>query len=140
MSTYNSITNFFETRGPEDVERFVDKNLDISQQVYALIKSKGLKNQNELAKMLGKSNAEVSKWLSGTHNLTLRSIAKMEAALDADIIMTPLKAEKQYKRIEYVKLKIHANKNNTLPDNTNYQEAIQDIKTRFYKTKISVVA
>ena len=35
--------------------------------------------QKGLAEKLGKSEAEISKWLSGTHNFTLRSIAKIEA-------------------------------------------------------------
>ncbi len=116
MSTYKNIADFFNTKGPEDVERFVDKNLDISQQIYTLLKAKGW-NQNDLATSLGKSNAEISKWLSGSHNLTLRSIAKMEAALGTDIILTPMKAEKRYKKIEYITLKVHANKNQVIPHN-----------------------
>ena len=91
MRKYNDVASFFAERGPEEVERFVDKNLDISQQVYALLKEKGW-TQKKLAEVLGKADAEVSKWLSGSHNITLRSIAKMEAALDADIILTPQKA------------------------------------------------
>lgn len=119
MSNYKTISEFFNTRGPEDVERFVDKNLDISQQVYAILKTKGW-TQKELAKAIGKKDAEISRWLNGTHNLTLRSIAKMEAALDADIIITPLKASQIYKSIQYVTLKVQANKNNLTPDNSTY--------------------
>ena len=46
--------------------------------VECLLSDKGLK-QKDLADKMGKSEAEVSKWLSGTHNFTLRSIAKIEA-------------------------------------------------------------
>jgi len=128
MKKYKSVTDFFNTKGPEDVERFVDKNLDISQQIYALIETKGW-SQKEFATALGKSDAEISKWLSGLHNFTLRSIAKMEAALGADIILTPLKAEKRYKKVKYVRHNIYASTNNLLPDNTNYKktnQALQD--------------
>jgi len=121
MSEYQAITNFFEERGPEDIERFVDKNLDISQQVFAILEKKGWK-QNDLANALNKSNAEISKWLSGSHNLTLRSIAKMEAVLAADIITTPDKAKQQYKEIQYVTLKVQANKNEVIPDHIDYKE------------------
>jgi len=38
---------------------------------------------------LNKSNAEISKWLSGQHNLTVKSIAKIEEALGEEIITTP---------------------------------------------------
>jgi transcriptional regulator with XRE-family HTH domain len=42
-----------------------------------------------LAQKLGKTESEVSKWLSGTHNLTLKSIAKIEIALDANLLDVP---------------------------------------------------
>ena len=121
MSTYQNIDAFFAARGPEDVERFVDKNLDISQQVYALLKEKGW-TQKQFAKKLGKSEAEVSKWLNGTHNLTLRSIAKMEVALDADIILTPQKASEQYHQVKYVTWRVHAQPNKAMPDQTGYRK------------------
>ena len=35
---------------------------------------------------MGENPSEVSKWLCGTHNLTIKSIVKMETALDVDII------------------------------------------------------
>lgn len=121
MSKYKNIAGFFEEKGPEDIERFVDKNLDISQQVYALLKEKGM-SQKDFAKALGKTDAEISKWLSGAHNLTLRSIAKMEAALDADIILTPKKAAQKYKQVEYVTLKVHANPNQVFLSNAEYSK------------------
>lgn len=85
MKKYQTVASFFAQKGPADIERFVDKNLDISQQVYALLKEKGW-SQKDLASKLGKTDAEVSKWLSGTYNLTLRDITKIEAILEHDII------------------------------------------------------
>ncbi len=125
---YKDIASFFAERGPEDVERFVDKNLDISQQVYALLKEKGW-SQKDLANALGKTNAEISKWLSGSHNITLRSIAKMEAALDADIILTPIKAEKKYKSISYVSIPSRASINQVIPDEIQYTKELGRKKT-----------
>lgn len=74
---------------------FVKKNLEISEQISALLKEKNW-SQKELARRLGKSESEVSKLLSGLHNLTLKSIAKLEAELGSDIITTPLEAGKKY--------------------------------------------
>jgi len=119
MKKFENITQFFLAKGPADIERFVDKNLDISQQVFAILETKGW-NQKDLARKLGKSDAEISKWLSGNHNLTLRSIAKMEAALGTDLILTPQKAEKKYHHIEYVTLKLHASKNQIIPQETDF--------------------
>jgi transcriptional regulator with XRE-family HTH domain len=42
--------------------------------------------QKEFAKLMKKSEAEVSVWLSGQHNFTLRTIAKISAALNTDIL------------------------------------------------------
>lgn len=85
---------------------FVRKNLAISEQVEALRKEKGW-TQKELARNLGKTESEVSRLLSGFHNLTLKSIAKLEAELGNDIIVTPLEACKRYKSTEYVTHRIY---------------------------------
>jgi transcriptional regulator with XRE-family HTH domain len=72
---------------------FVRKNLEISDQISDLLKEKGW-SQKDLAQRLGKSESEVSKLLSGLHNLTLRSLAKIEAVLESDVIVTPKVASK----------------------------------------------
>ncbi len=43
-------------------------------------------NEGDLAKAMDKSPSEVTKWLSGMHNLTLKNIIKMEQALGIDLI------------------------------------------------------
>jgi len=79
---------------------FVQKNLQISEQISALLKGKGW-TQKDLALRLGKSESEVSKLLSGLHNLTLKSIVKLEVQLGSDIIITPLEASKKCSSVEY---------------------------------------
>jgi len=103
----NILDNFFVNYGSPNEEKYIDQNLNITQQIYALMEVKGW-SQKDLAKVLKKSAAEVSKLLSGTHNFTLRSITRMEVALGADIITTPQRAAKDYKSIEYVKLEVRA--------------------------------
>lgn len=73
---------------PKDSEIFVEKSMAIANRIAMLLDANGVK-QKDLAEKMGKSEAEVSKLLSGMHNYTLRSIAKMEAALGFDIICTP---------------------------------------------------
>jgi transcriptional regulator with XRE-family HTH domain len=85
---------------------FVRKNLAISAQVEALRKEKGW-SQKELARQLGKTESEVSRMLSGLHNLTLKSLAKLETVLGSEIVVTPLEACKKYKNTEYVTLKVY---------------------------------
>ena len=43
-------------------------------------------SQKEFARLMGKTETEVSRWLSGTHNLTIATICKISAALNEDII------------------------------------------------------
>jgi len=74
---------------------FVKKNLDISEQVQDILKRKNL-TQKDLAKLLGKTEPEVSRMLSGLHNLTLKTLAKLEAALGEDVITTPLKEKNKW--------------------------------------------
>ena len=85
---------------------FVKKNLAISEQISLILKEKGW-TQKQLAQKLGKNESEVSKLLSGLHNLTLKSIAKLEAELGSDIIVTPLEACEKYKTTEYISFKVY---------------------------------
>ena len=74
---------------PPEIKIFVQKNMDIAERVHEILERQG-KTQKDLAKQLGKRESEISKWLSGLHNLTLNSIAKLEAALEEPIINVPL--------------------------------------------------
>jgi transcriptional regulator with XRE-family HTH domain len=73
---------------PKHIEIFTEKYSDIVVRIHQLIKDQGL-TQKILADKLEKKPSEISKWLSGSHNLTLRSIAKLEAELGEDIIHIP---------------------------------------------------
>lgn len=73
---------------PEDSRIFVDRSLEIAHHIFQLMEQKGMK-QKDLAIKLGKSEAEVSKWLAGMHNYTLRSLAKLEVALGSEVITVP---------------------------------------------------
>lgn len=75
---------------PKDVRIFVRKYGDIVVRINQLIREKGY-SQKDLADKMQKRPSEISKWLSGDHNFTLRSLAKLEAELDAEIIYVPKK-------------------------------------------------
>ncbi|MGO1751073.1 MAG: helix-turn-helix domain-containing protein [Psychroflexus sp.] len=81
----NKLDNWLEENKNPEIDRFIERNLEITQQVCVILKDRGIK-KTEFAKMLGKKPSEVSKWLSGTHNLTLKSITKMEIALGVDLM------------------------------------------------------
>jgi transcriptional regulator with XRE-family HTH domain len=70
---------------PEETKIFVRKYAAIIARVHEILQEKGL-SQRELAERMGKNPSELSRWLHGEHNLTLRSLAKLEAELEEDII------------------------------------------------------
>lgn len=75
---------------PKEVEIFVRMYGNIIVRINELIKDKGL-TQKALAEGMKKSPSEISKWLNGEHNFTLRSLAKLEAELGEPIIVVPKK-------------------------------------------------
>ena len=76
-----------EAETPLEVEIFVRQYTDIIVRIHELMKKKGL-TQADLAQRLNKRPSEINKWLKGNHNLTLKTIAKLEAELGEDIIYT----------------------------------------------------
>lgn len=73
---------------PEETKIFVKKYGDIVVRIYQVLKEKGI-TQKQLAEQMGKSQSEISKWLKGEHNFTLRSLCKLEAELGVELIYTP---------------------------------------------------
>jgi len=81
----NILDHWLEENQNPEIDRFIERNLEITQRICVILKKRGLK-KNEFAEMLGKKPSEITKWLSGLHNLTLKSITKMEVALDVNLI------------------------------------------------------
>jgi transcriptional regulator with XRE-family HTH domain len=95
MEKNNLITEWLdENRNPE-IDSFIEKNLAITEKVRLALGTKGW-TRVQLAEAMGKSPSEVSKWLSGMHNLTLKSIIKMETALGINLIQCDPIEEYEY--------------------------------------------
>lgn len=95
------ITNAFNEIDPKN-EKFIEKNTDIVEEIYALMEQYGVNSQKELAQLLGKKESEVSKLLSGVQNMTLRSITNLEVALGTDIIFTASRAKEKFEQVNYM--------------------------------------
>ena len=76
----------------DDVKRFVDHSFDIVNKIYEILEKQG-KTQRDLASLMNKNESEVSKWMQGTHNFTLKSIAKIESVLGEKLIVAPKQDE-----------------------------------------------
>ena len=118
------ITNFRSKIKPEN-RKYISKNLEISQQVSAYLDLKGW-TQKDFARKLGKSEPEVSKLLSGLHNLTLKSITNMEFVLGDDIIVTPMKAREKYKKVEYVTFMVYKNEQQQTNRNSYNEVTVEE--------------
>lgn len=73
---------------PKETEIFVKMYGDIIVRVHQILMDKKI-SQKDLAERLGKTPSEVSKWLGGNHNFTLRSLSKLQAELDEIILYVP---------------------------------------------------
>lgn len=73
---------------PKEDRIFISNSLEISNQILLIMEEKGML-QKELAALLGKTEGEISRWLSGSHNFTIRTISRIQAILDRHIIVTP---------------------------------------------------
>lgn len=73
---------------PDDIRIYVRTYSDIVVRINQLLRAKGY-TQKDFAQKMEKTPSEISKWLSGDHNLTLRSIAKIAAVLGETIIQVP---------------------------------------------------
>ena len=77
----NKLMDSIRKSTPAETNKQVDFCVAIANRVFDLMNEKGIK-QRDLAKLLGKTETEVSRRLSGTHNLTIATIAKMAVVLD----------------------------------------------------------
>lgn len=69
----------------DEVKRYVDHSFDIVNRIYDLLEKQG-RTQRDLANIMGKKESEISKWMQGTHNFTLKSIAKIESVLGEKLV------------------------------------------------------
>lgn len=70
---------------PDDIQREVDLEFAISYRINDLMKQRGL-SKLEFAKALGKRPSEITKWLSGQHNFTIRTIALLSSFFGEPLI------------------------------------------------------
>lgn len=68
-----------------EVDAQIGLSMGISDRIASILSQRGV-SQKQFARMMGKNEAEVSRWLGGTHNFTLSTIAKISSALGEDIV------------------------------------------------------
>ena len=81
MDTFDEILD----RTPDSVKEEVSKNVAIAVRIITILRAQG-KTRRDLARLLDKSESEITRWLSGFHNLELKTIYKIEQALGENVI------------------------------------------------------
>jgi transcriptional regulator with XRE-family HTH domain len=87
MKTNRIMDDIRSTISPE-MKLQMELSVAIANRIYEILEARGM-SQKDLARRLGKTETEVSRWLSGTHNLTLSTICKISAALGEEIVIVP---------------------------------------------------
>ncbi|MHA1586037.1 MAG: helix-turn-helix domain-containing protein [Candidatus Heimdallarchaeota archaeon] len=80
---------------PKDVDIFINRSFKIVDRIHEILIDKNL-DQKDLAELLGKKESEISKWMTGTHNFTLKTISRIENALGMPVMKVVSKED--YKR------------------------------------------
>lgn len=93
MERKNIIDDFLNEYGRPEIAKLVEKNLAIANKIHELLVERNLKPA-DLARLLNKKSSEISKWLTGTHTFTTKTITKIETVLGTDIIH--IEAQKDY--------------------------------------------
>ena len=63
-------------------------SFEIADRIDAMLKKRGI-TQKELAVKMGKRESEISKWLTGRHNFTTKTLAGISVALGEPVISIP---------------------------------------------------
>lgn len=97
------ITDWLDKNGNAETETFIETNLEIVTRILDIMKEKKM-SKSDLADKLGKQPSEISKLLSGFHNLSLKTIVKIQVVLGEKIIVATKEEQPVTPVKEYVYL------------------------------------
>lgn len=89
MNTTMTLFNESLAKVPEALRMEISWSFAISNKIAEALERQGM-TEKMLAKKMGTSETEVSKWLSGTHNFTLRTLSRISKVLDVNLIEVSL--------------------------------------------------
>lgn len=78
------IAEAFDALDPAQLE-VTRISLDIAERLHNILDEKNM-TQKDLADLMGKRESEVSRWLKGMHNFTMKTVAKLQVALGEKIL------------------------------------------------------
>ena len=72
---------------PAEQKAEFNLSFGIAERISEILKAKGL-TQKDFARLLNKRDSEFSKWLTGRHNFTTQTIARIENQLLRELVWT----------------------------------------------------
>ncbi len=76
-------TGFTFEEVPKETTRFIDFSMKISEKILDLLDEQEI-GKREFARSIGKKESQISEWLSGMHNFTIRTLAEISAKYELD--------------------------------------------------------
>ena len=70
---------------PPEIHKEVEMQMALSNRIYDLMTEKGL-SKAEFARAIGKRPCEITKWLSGQHNFSLKTLALLSTFFGVSFI------------------------------------------------------
>lgn len=97
---------------PKETSILVEKQMDIAVAIGEAIEKTGM-TKKEFAKKIGMKESYISRVCAGNVNLTLKTIAKFEAALDETFIQVPIFVEPE----EKIEVHVYTQEDGQCPQN-----------------------
>lgn len=85
MKTINTSFQKMLSSVPANIQEEIDMEIALSNRINYLMNKRGL-SKIEFANALGKRPSEITKWLSGQHNFTIRTISLLSAFFGESLI------------------------------------------------------
>lgn len=85
MKQINTNFNELVSSVPKDIKAELDLSFAISNRIYQLMNERGL-TKKQFADELGKRPSEITKWLSGQHNFTIRTLGQLSVFFGKSLI------------------------------------------------------
>jgi len=101
MKNRNSLLDKIRQARAKYVDFYVDNSFDLSDRIQFLMDVNGI-DQKTLAKRLKKNESEVSKWLSGSHNFTIKTLAKIQEVLGDKLFVVCNDEAKEYVQVKMI--------------------------------------
>lgn len=120
----NNITNWLAENSNPIQRRRTEKMFKLASKILDFMEEKGM-NRVQLAEKMGKQPSEISKILSGSHNVTVNTIFAIEEALGEEIFLFSENRQEPKEHTKYVYFNIH-----------HYEKSDE---TKYEKTKIPVI-